>query len=195
MKKPVRDHTLFSPPQIQTILGTHLQERPNFMALAWTTRVNYLPPLIGIAVNKKNASHTAVLDTGEFSVNIPSRKMIEITDYCGMISATQSEKSEIFEVFYGELKAAPMIRDCPLNIECRLTQSVDLPTHAFFIGEIIKIFAEETFLTDGIPDMAKIEPFLLTMPDNLFWSLGETVGNAWHDGREILKRVAKTREL
>ena len=195
MKKAVRDIALFSLPQTQTILGTHLNEKPNFMALAWATRVNYLPPMIGICVNKTNASHGAVIDTGEFSLNIPSDKMIEITDYTGMVSATNAEKSHLFEVFYGKLKSAPLIRECPLNIECKLKQKIELPTNYFFIAEIVNILADEIYFTDNLPDVEKVRPFLLTTPDNRFWSLGQHVGQAWHDGREILKKISKTTEL
>ena len=67
---------------------------------------------------------------------------------------------------------------------------MDLPTNTFFIAEIISIFSEEIYLTGNKPDVKKIRPFLLTMPDNRFWSVGEHVGNAWKDGvkfREKLK--------
>ena len=195
MKKIVREKALFSLPGTQTILGTHLHGKPNFMALAWVTRVNYLPPLLGICVNKTNASHGAVIDTGEFSLNIPSDKMVEITDYTGMVTATSSEKSSLFEVFYGELKSAPLIHDCHLNIECKLTQPIELPTNYFFIAEIVNIYADEICFTDNQLDIKKINPFLLTMPDNRFWTLGDHVGDAWHDGREILKKISKTTEL
>jgi len=59
---------------------------------------------------------------------------------------------------------------------------VDLPTNTFFIGEIVNIHAEEKYLSNGKPDVKKIRPFLLTMPDNKFWAVGEQVGNAWKDG-------------
>ncbi|HTZ17733.1 MAG TPA: flavin reductase, partial [Dissulfurispiraceae bacterium] len=87
--------------------------------------------------------------------------------------------------FYGELKAAPMIVDCPLTIECKVSQTVDLPTHTFFIAEIINIFTEDRFLTDGNPDIKKINPFLLTMPDNNYWSIGENIAKAWSSGKTI----------
>lgn len=195
MKKNISEKALFSLPWTQTILGTHLKGKINFMALDWLTRVNYLPPMIGICVNKKNASHEAILETEQFSINVPSVKMVEITDYTGIVSAINADKSDLFEVFYGELKSSPLIKECPLNVECKLYQSVDLPSNYFFIAEIINIYANENCLTDGIPDIKKINPFLLTMPDNRFWSVGEGVGKAWHDGREILKRISRTREL
>ena len=81
MKKLLEQKNLFCLPWTQTILGTHLEGKVNFMALDWLTRVNYNPPMLGICVNKNNASHAAILTTGEFSVNVPSVDMMEVTDY------------------------------------------------------------------------------------------------------------------
>lgn len=110
-----------------------------------------------------------------------------MTDYTGLVSGRKIDKSELFEVFYGELQAAPMIASCPLTIECKVTQAVDLPTNTFFIAEMITVFTEDKFLTDGKPDYTKIKPFVLTMPDNNFWSLGEIVGKAWDAGKKLRK--------
>ena len=89
------------------------------------------------------------------------------------------------KAFYGELPAAPMIRQCPLNIECRVERTVDLPTNSFFIAEIINIYCSEEFLTDGRPDIEKIKPFVLTMPDNRFWAIGDCIGRAWDAGKNM----------
>ena len=187
MKKIFEQKNLFCLPWAQTILGTHLKGRANFMALDWLTRVNFKPAMMGICVNKNNATHEAILDTGEFSINLPSIDMVEITDYTGLVSGSRVDKSNLFEVFYGELKAAPMISECPLSLECKVVQTSDLPTNFFFIGEIINIYTEDQYLTGGLLDMKKIKPFLLTMPDNTFWSLGERVGKAWEAGKKIRK--------
>lgn len=185
---------LFCLPWTQTILGTHYKNRANFMALDWVTRVNYQPPMLGICVNKIHASSKAIDNTGEFSVNIPSEDMIKITDYAGIVSGSRVDKSELFEAFYGELKAAPMISSCPLTIECKLVQKLELPTNNFFIGEMINIYTENRFLSGEKPDYEKIKPFLLTMPDNTYWALGKKIGNAWSDGVAIRERL-KGKEL
>lgn len=185
MKIKFEQKNLFCLPWAQTILGTHLNGKINFMALDWLTRVNFKPAMLGICVNKSNASHQAITDTGEFSVNLPSSDMVDITDYTGIVSGKSTDKSGLFEVYYGELKSAPLIKSCPLSIECSVYQTVDLPTNSFFIAEIRNIFTEEKYLTDGKPDIKKINPFLLTMPDNRFWSIGEFIGNAWSAGKNI----------
>lgn len=187
MKQIFEQKNLFCLPWAQTILGTHLNGKVNFMALDWLTRVNFKPAMLGICVNKNNASHDAIFDTGEFSINIPTVEMVEITDYTGLVSGKRVDKSDLFEVFYGELKAAPMISKCPLSIECNLSQTVDLPTNSFFIAEIVNIYTEEQFLSGGSPDMKKIKPFVLTMPDNNFWALGENIGKAWNAGKTLRK--------
>ena len=77
----------FVPITTQTILGSHVQGKANFMALGWLTRCNFKPPMIAIVVNKSNQSADGILDTGEFSINVPSTDMVGITDYTGLVSA------------------------------------------------------------------------------------------------------------
>lgn len=189
------NHVQFNPklyalPTSTLILGTHLEGQPNFMALAWATRVNFQPPLIAVAVNKNNMSHGAIASTGEFSLSMPNKPMVAITDYVGLVSARKTDKAHLFSVFYGQLKAAPLISQCPLNLELRLHTTVDLPTNTLYIGEIVGAWCEEKMLVDGIPDVTLIEPFILTMPDNRYWALGEQVGQAWSSGKELKKSPA-----
>ncbi|HXX58349.1 MAG TPA: flavin reductase family protein [Thermodesulfovibrionales bacterium] len=189
MEKIPLEKRLFCLPWTQTILGTHLKGKVNFMALDWLTRVNFEPAMIGICLNRQNASHAAVEDTGEFSVNVPNVAMVEVTDYTGIVSGRTVDKSGLFEVFYGELPSAPMIKTCPITMECRLVETVSLPTNSFFIGEIVTLYSEERFLTDGKPDVKKMNPFVLTMPDNRYWSIGEPVGKAWNAGIALRERL------
>ncbi len=191
MAKITIDKSGFCLPWTQTLLGSQVNGKVNFMALDWLTRVNYQPAMLGICVGKGHATNKAIHKTGEFSVNVPSTDMVTITDYCGITSAKNADKSGLFEVFYGELKAAPMIVACPLNIECKLVQAVDLPSNTFFIGEIRNVYSEERYLTDKKPDPKKMRPFLLTMPDNRFWALGDQVGNAWKDGIKYKEQLGR----
>ncbi|MCJ2164339.1 MULTISPECIES: flavin reductase family protein [unclassified Pseudodesulfovibrio] len=172
-------------PEPQTILGTMLDGKPNFMAMAWVTRVNSKPCLMGMAVNKRHASHRAILATGEYSINIPSVDMVAETDYVGLASGNRTDKSDLFDVHFGELANAPLIRQCPLSMEFRLLQQMELSNDTLFVGELVAAWTEEQFLTDGYVDIKKVKPFTLTMPDNRFWAVGEQVGRAWHDGKKL----------
>ena len=191
MKKRTIEKNLFCLPWTQTILGTVRNGKPNFMALDWVTRANFDPPMMGICVNNGHASNAAVRETGQFSINVPDVDMVEVTDYTGLVSGRNTDKSGLFEVFSGELDAAPMITACPVNLECRVVRTVDLPTNTFFIGEIVAIYTEDRFLTDGKPDVKKVRPFLLTMPDNGYWAVGESVGRAWQAGKTFKERLKR----
>lgn len=110
---------------------------------------------------------------------------VQITDYCGIVSGRKVDKSGLFKLFYGESKTAPMIAEFPLNMECKLVESIALPSNTLYIGEIVNAYSDERYLTDGKLDYRKIDPLLLTMPDNTYWRFGEKVGDAWKDGLAI----------
>ncbi|MEW5734449.1 MAG: flavin reductase family protein [Thermodesulfobacteriota bacterium] len=174
-------------PMAVSLLGTVVNGKPNFMALGWLTRVNFKPPLIGIGVGQSHRTHRAIEETGEFSLSFPRRSQLVETDYAGLVSGAHTDKSALFEVFHGELKNAPMIKDAPYAMECRLTQAVPLPTNTFFIAEIVNAYCDEDCIKDGAVDPERAEPFMLTMPDNRYWSLGPSIGRAWHDGKTLKK--------
>jgi flavin reductase (DIM6/NTAB) family NADH-FMN oxidoreductase RutF len=98
------------------------------------------------------------------------------------------DKSELFTLFYGELAYAPMIEECPVTLACKLVQTVDLPTNTLFIGQIVEALAGTDVVTDGKPDIAKIQPFTLTMPDNRYWTVGQYAGKAWGSGKDYAKQ-------
>lgn len=79
-----------------------------------------------------------------------------------------------------------MIKECPVNLECRLIPTVPLPTNTLFIGEIVGAYADGKVLNDGKLDFAKIDPLFLTMPDNRYWTLGKYVGDAWSAGKNLI---------
>jgi len=75
--------------------------------------------------------------------------------------------------------------ECPVCIACRVNQAVKLPVDTLFIGDVVEVYTEERFLTNGKPDIQKVNPFTLTMPDNGYWRVGEKVGRAWSDGKKL----------
>lgn len=171
-------------PMPMVIVGAEVGGKANFMAAAWVTRTNYVPPRIGITLGKSHHTNAGIREHGEFSVNIPGEGLLVATDHVGMVSGAKEDKSGMFEVFRGDLAHAPMIRTCPLTLECRVVQTVDQPTHEFFIGDIVNVYCDGDCLADGKPDIEKIRPFTLTMPDNRYWAVGRQVGKAWSDGKK-----------
>ena len=144
--------------------------------------------MVSLASNKFHYSNAGIKENGTFSVNIPSEDMVKITDFVGLNSGQNLDKSTLFEHFYGKLKTAPMIKECPLNLECELVTTVDLKgQNELFIGQIVGAYAEEKYLTNGIPDITKIRPIIFSMHDNNYWRLGDHLGKAWNIGKGFVK--------
>lgn len=186
-KKQIGKNTFVFPMPV-TLLGTIVSGKPNFMALGWLSRVNANPPLIGCGVGKHHLTAAGIEESRIFSINFPSTELLQKTDYCGLVSGKDVDKSSLFTIFYGEHTHAPMINECPLSLECSLVKTVENQTNNFYIGEIVETYADEDTLSEGKPDIKKIHPFVLTMPDNRYWAIGEQIGDAWSVGRQLIRK-------
>ncbi|MFH0838875.1 MAG: flavin reductase family protein [Candidatus Omnitrophota bacterium] len=188
MKKITIQPNVFLHPMPVVLIGTVVSGKANFMAVGWVSRVNYNPPMIAFSSGKAHYSNQGIGENKTFSVNIPHAELIEETDYCGMVSGRETDKSKLFTIFYGDLKNAPMIEECPVCMECKCTTTVDMATNILFIGEIVNAYSEERYLTEGKPDIKKIKPFTLSMPDNNYWAVGEKMADAWSVGKILKKK-------
>jgi flavin reductase (DIM6/NTAB) family NADH-FMN oxidoreductase RutF len=173
-------------PMPMVVVGTVVEDRPNFMAVGWVNRVNSKPPMIAIGLGKPNYTNGGIKQSRAFTVNVPGMDLLEKVDYTGLVSGRKVDKSELFAVVQGQETGAPMIGECPVCMECRLVQVVDLPTNELFIGEIVGAYANEDCCTGGKPDIERVKPFTLTMPDNRYWSVGTQAGEAWSAGKLLL---------
>jgi flavin reductase (DIM6/NTAB) family NADH-FMN oxidoreductase RutF len=189
MEKINLGSTIPAYPMPVSLVGTHVNGKPNFMAVAWFSMVSYKPPRIAIALGKGHYTNPGIKENKTFSVCLPSEDMVEITDYCGIVSGKKTDKSEIFDVFYGELKTAPMISECPLSMECKLVEIVESSLNEIFIGEIVGIYTEEMFLTDERLDFKKMKPLILSQPDTSYWRLGEPIAKAWNIGKKYKSKL------
>jgi flavin reductase (DIM6/NTAB) family NADH-FMN oxidoreductase RutF len=175
------------------LLGANVNNKPNFMPLSWISYIEHQRPMIALSPFQTHYTNKGIKDNQTFSINTPSEDMVIPTDYCGLISGEELDKSNIFDVFYGELKTAPMIKEAVINLECKVVKIIDTMEfmrdmdiekgHDFIIGEIVQVYAEEKYLTNGIPDMTKIRPYCFSQNDNNYWKLGEHIGRAWSIGR------------
>ena len=157
MEKIKIDADAFVYPMPMTIVGAVVDGIPNFLAAAWVTRVNFKPPMIMVALGDHHTNR-GIAAHGAFSVNIPDVALLEKTDYVGIVSGRKVDKSTLFGVFYGSLPGAPLVRECPLVMACRLVQTVKLSADTLYIGDIVEAYSEERFLTDGKPDVKKSTP-------------------------------------
>ncbi|MEJ5357071.1 MAG: flavin reductase family protein [Desulfobacterales bacterium] len=183
-------HTRIAPehafpfPMPMTLVGAVVEGRANFLAAAWVSRVHMKPPMMLAALGRHHTNR-GIEEHGEFSINVPNVALLAKTDYCGIVSGRKKDKSRLFELFYGALAQAPLIAECPLVMACRLVEKVDLPADTLYIGEVVEAFAAEGALSEGRPDLRRIDPFVLAMPENRYFRIGEPVGRAWSEGKAI----------
>jgi flavin reductase (DIM6/NTAB) family NADH-FMN oxidoreductase RutF len=174
-------------PMPVVLIGTVTDGKPNFMTAAWITKLHSSPPMLGVSLGLRQHTAKGIRQTGEFSVSYPSADQAVLADYLGLVHGYEEDKSEHIEIFQGALESAPMVGQCPVSLECRLDQTVELPNDFLFIGEVVNVYANEAVLTNGKIDATKLRPFVLTMPGNSYWGLGEYVGPAWEIGKALRK--------
>ena len=175
-------------PLPSVLVGAKVDGKSNFMAVAWCGIANSTPPMISVALRHNRHTLKGVRDKLTFSVNVPSCELVKETDYCGIISGAKIDKTEVcnFKIFYGKLGDAPLIEQCPVNLECKVVHCLDLGSHVLVIGKIEETYVSENCLTDGKPDVNKIEPFAFSPGMNQqYQALGEVVAKAFSSGKEL----------
>jgi len=174
-------------PSLTTIVGCVVQGRPNFLAVAHVGIMNHgQPQYLSFGINKAHHSGQGILEHGQFSVNIPDESLLVETDYVGIVTGKNTDKSGVFELFKGGLEHAPLIKACPVAMECRLDRVLDFKTHDVFVGEIVKTWADEAVLTPkGAPDPARVRPLLFDMNTVGYYALGARAGDCWSAGKAL----------
>ncbi|MHA2431598.1 MAG: flavin reductase family protein [Promethearchaeota archaeon] len=174
------------------LIGANVNGKPNFETLAYVGIVESQPPLISIASWETHYTNIGIKENRTFSVNTPTEDLAEKIDYCGIVSGKEEDKSKVFDVFYGDLKTAPMVSLSPLNLECKVIKSfktrelVEIEKgHEIFIGKVVNAYADEDYLTEGIPDIAKFKTYTYSL--NNYWRVGEKLAQAFEIGKNYEK--------
>jgi flavin reductase (DIM6/NTAB) family NADH-FMN oxidoreductase RutF len=174
-------------PMPALLIGANTDNKPDFMALAWGGIANSTPPMISVAIRHSRHTYKGIKQTGTFSVNIPSQDLVKETDFCGIVSGSKEPKVDIckFTVFYGKTGNAPMIDQCPINLECSVSNTLDLGSHMLLIGKIEETYVSNDCLTGGKPDIDKIKPFLYATYEGQYRGIGKVIAKAFSVGKEL----------
>ena len=116
--------------------------------------------------------------------------MVKATDYCGIVSGRKVDKSNLFKSFYGQLNTAPMIEECPLNLECKLFKTIETGNNLIFLGEVVSVYANEEVLIGGVPDIQGIDPLVLFGSVYHSWKFGPDIARAYRIGKKLKDRVS-----
>ncbi|MBW1689472.1 MAG: flavin reductase family protein [Deltaproteobacteria bacterium] len=171
-------------PMPAALIGAQVDGKPNYMTAAWCAIAALKPPSVAVAIRRSRYTLKGVREQGTFSVNVPSSTMAKEADYCGLYSGKNRDKSRLFTAFYGELKTAPLITECPLNLECKAIHFLDLGSHTLVVGEIMQTYISGDCLTDGNVDPGRIDPLIFISGASKYHRLGDEIAPAFAIGKD-----------
>lgn len=176
------DNFLYPMPMV--LVGANVGGKPNFLAVAFCSAIQMKPPVLAVSLKKIRYTNDGIKENKTFSVNIPSAELMEAVDYCGIKSGKTVDKSGVFETFYGKLETAPMIKNCPVCMECRLIEVVDIITdNIVYVGDVVETYSDDQYMTGGVLDLIKTNPLLFSVREKKYVSIGERIGSAWEVGK------------
>ncbi len=149
MKKTMKPATLLMPlPAVMVSCGS--LEKPNIITIAWTGIVNSTPPMAYISVRKSRYSHDLIAESGEFVINLTTEALTFATDYCGVKSGREVDKfteMKLTPLAAGEV-SCPMIAESPINLECKVREVHEYPSHDMFVAEIVAVHVDEELIDE-----------------------------------------------
>jgi flavin reductase (DIM6/NTAB) family NADH-FMN oxidoreductase RutF len=173
-------------PSLTVLAGSLVDKKPNFLPIAHVGIADM--STLTLSMNRAHHTNIGIKANKTFSVNIPSESMVKQTDYCGLVSGKRVDKSGIFKVFFGELETAPMIEECPINMECKLLQTIDMPEHELFLGKVVQTYVAKEYMTGKTVDITKVKPLLFSMWGREYYQLGPKIADAWSVGKELKEK-------
>lgn len=157
----------------------------NIFTVAWAGTVCSDPPMLSISVRPERYSYHMIKETGEFVVNLTTEKLARATDFCGVRSGRDTDKWK--ETGLTKEKAAvvsvPLIRESPVNLECRVTKVEELGTHHMFLAEVVSVYVNEDYMDEKDTfHLSAAKP--LAYSHGRYYGLGECLGTFGYSVRK-----------
>ncbi|MFX1514747.1 MAG: flavin reductase family protein [Promethearchaeota archaeon] len=174
------------------LIGANVNNRPTYNVVGNFGVIRISSPFtIYISTARDHYTTQGIKENNSFSVNIPSADLVQATDYCGIVSGHQVDKSTVFRSFYGVLGSVPMILECPINFECKVIRYISdfSPDGDIFFAEVVEAYIEEQYLTDNNTnqceaDIKKANPIYIAS-DRYYWILGKPIAKAFDVGKRF----------
>ncbi len=141
--------TMLNPvPAVMVSCGT--EDEHNIITVAWTGIVNSEPPMTYVSVRKQRYSHDMIAKTGEFVINMTTEDLAFATDYCGVRSGRDVDKfkEQNLTPVKGEKVNCPVIKESPVNLECKVVEVHEYGSHDMFVAEIVNVQVDEDLMDE-----------------------------------------------
>ena len=157
----------------------------NIITVAWAVTVCTNPPMLSISVRPERFSYNMIKETGEFVVNLTTDELLRACDYCGVKSGRDVDKFKEMKLtpMPAEKISAPLIKESPVNIECKVTQTIPIGTHDMFLAEVVAVHADEAYMDEkGKFSFTKAQP--LVYSHGTYFTLGKEIGTFGYSVRK-----------
>ncbi len=171
-KKLLKPQTFLIPLPAVMISCQRGDERPNILTASWIGICCSEPPMISLAIRKSRYSHSIIEESREFVVNLTTESLFKVTDYCGVVSGKNVDKFKETDLtpIKGAKVKAPLIKQCPINLECQVREVLELGSHDLFVSEIVAVHADSDYLDErDRPDMNKLKPLIYCTKVQEYW--------------------------
>ena len=179
------EHALMTTPQPCVMVATWDRDRvPDVMMAAWAGQYDFKQ--IVVSMSRHRTTENLEL-TGAFTVSFADIRTIAESDYFGLVSGKQVPDKVAragFTVSPSPNVDAPIINEYPLTLECKVVRWSD----GILVGEVVNMSADESVLTDGKVDLAKLQPIVFDAAGMCYRAVGEVVGGAWNAGKKFTKQ-------
>jgi flavin reductase (DIM6/NTAB) family NADH-FMN oxidoreductase RutF len=150
MKKTLPPRPWVFPRPVLLVTTRDARGRDNILTVSWAGVACTSPPMVTVSLRQSRYSHAAVLEAKEFVVNLPTSKQREAVELCGTASGKDTDKfaRSGLQKLPASVVAAPLIAECPINLECRVRHVLPLGSHDLFVAEVVKTHAQHGILRE-----------------------------------------------
>lgn len=150
----------------------------NIITIAWTGTICSDPAMLYISVRPERHSYPMIKESGEFVLNLTTEALAKATDFCGVRSGRDVDKwkeTGLTKGKAGKLSYAPIIEECPVNIECKVTEVKELGSHHMFMAEVVSVQVSDEYMDEkGKFDLSATG--LMAYSHGEYISLGKQIG-------------------
>ena len=185
---------LYPLPAVMVSCGDIAQEA-NILTVAWTGTICTNPPMVYISVRPERYSYAMIRETGEFVINLTTKKLARATDFCGVRSGHDLDKWN--ECHLTKIPAdtvrCPMIAESPVNIECQVTEINELGSHHMFLAKVTAVHVDDAYI-DEKGTFHLNDTGLLAYSHGTYHELAKAMGNFGYSVRKTHRKKQKRKK-
>ena len=185
---------LYPLPAVMVCCGDIAQEA-NILTVAWTGTICTNPPMVYISVRPERYSYAMIRETGEFVINLTTKKLARATDFCGVRSGRDLDKWN--ECHLTKIPAdtvrCPMIAESPVNIECQVTEINELGSHHMFLAKVTAVHVDDAYI-DEKGTFHLNDTGLLAYSHGTYHELAKAMGNFGYSVRKTHRKKQKRKK-